>query len=65
MALVGAGEREVQLARREMMALDDESDRDEKDGGGDDMGKASFSDEGSSRELDWGPFWGAWDVFVK
>ena len=30
---------------REMIALDDESDRDEEDGGRDDRGEGSFSDE--------------------
>ena len=44
-SLVGAGKREVQQARREMIALDDKSDRDEEDGGRDDRGEASFSDE--------------------
>ena len=39
--LVGAGKR----AKREMIALDEERDRDEEDGGGDDRGEASFSDE--------------------
>ena len=32
-------------ARREMIALDDESDRDEENGGRDNRGEASFSDE--------------------
>ena len=39
--LVGTGKR----AKREMIALDEERDRDEEDGGGDDWGEASFSDE--------------------
>ena len=30
---VGTGKREVQLARRDMIAMDDEGDRDEEDGG--------------------------------
>lgn len=54
--LVGRGNGEVQLARREMIPMDDDADSDEDEGEGEDDGGADESEKGNNEgENDGGP----------